>query len=367
MKMQSLSRLLAVSAFSLLAMTGATLAADAPPDIGALNSKALKVLSTGDTAKGTAMLESALKTAESSLGPKAEATDTVALNLARVYIVTGRQKDAVPLLERVAGDYAGRYGKSDPRLGDVYYELGRADFAMRDFKGANDAYLSAADAFKAEKTPDERYIRALYQAGFANVATNRGKAASAYKKALKESEKLFGADAPITAEAHYAMGEYDLISGDFKSASDELEGALAVFSAKLKPEDGNVLATHAALVPAYEGQGKSDEATPHLLILAKLDPDPAGQERPLYSVPPIYARGRTVEKVTLHLTVTPEGKVSDVSVKDGDANSDFAKAATEAVEKWRYKPHMEGGNPVASQLDVALDTSMAAPPARRIR
>lgn len=73
---------------------------------------------------------------------------------------------------------------------------------------------------------------------------------------------------------------------------------------------------------------------------------------PLVRIAPQYpprAQARGVEGwVHLRFTVTPEGTTEAVEVVDSDPKGYFESAAIRAVERYKFKPRVEGGVPVAS-------------------
>lgn len=92
--------------------------------------------------------------------------------------------------------------------------------------------------------------------------------------------------------------------------------------------------------------------------------DPSGDFRsdsdvqPIVRVNPTYpprASERGIEGwVHLEFTVTSTGAVTDARVMDADPPSIFNRAAIRAVERWKYKPMMVNGKPVAWKQEVVL-------------
>jgi protein TonB len=72
---------------------------------------------------------------------------------------------------------------------------------------------------------------------------------------------------------------------------------------------------------------------------------------PLVRVDPLYparAQARGVEgSVHLRFTITPQGTTTDIEVLEADPPGYFERAATNAVRKYRYKPKIVNGVPVA--------------------
>jgi TonB family protein len=53
--------------------------------------------------------------------------------------------------------------------------------------------------------------------------------------------------------------------------------------------------------------------------------------------------------VKLEVWVAPDGAVTDAKVLSSDMPPEFEIQALEAVKKWKFKPKMENGKPVASK------------------
>jgi protein TonB len=74
-------------------------------------------------------------------------------------------------------------------------------------------------------------------------------------------------------------------------------------------------------------------------------------------VQPVYPRSalsmRVEGTVELLATISKNGDISHVKVLSGD--SQLAKAATEAVKQWKYKPYLLNGEPVEIQTQVTIN------------
>lgn len=80
--------------------------------------------------------------------------------------------------------------------------------------------------------------------------------------------------------------------------------------------------------------------------------------QPIVRIPPQYpnsaAERGTEGWVLVEFTVTETGSVVDPVVVDADPPNTFNRAAKRAVVKWKYKPMMVGGKPVAWKTQVVL-------------
>ena len=57
--------------------------------------------------------------------------------------------------------------------------------------------------------------------------------------------------------------------------------------------------------------------------------------------------------VSMHATVAKDGSVRNVKVMSGPAT--LARAATEAVRQWKYRPYLLNGEPIEVQTDIKIN------------
>jgi protein TonB len=66
---------------------------------------------------------------------------------------------------------------------------------------------------------------------------------------------------------------------------------------------------------------------------------------------PMQARSERISgKVVLSATIGADGSVGDIAVVSGSPI--LAEAARQAVQKWKYKPAMLNGSPIAIQKQI---------------
>jgi protein TonB len=84
---------------------------------------------------------------------------------------------------------------------------------------------------------------------------------------------------------------------------------------------------------------------------------------PISQLPPEYpmsARDRGIEGwVDLAFVVTEEGFVVDAEVLDASPAGIFERSARTAVLRWRFRPHMRGGRPVAARARYRINFGLA--------
>jgi TonB family protein len=71
------------------------------------------------------------------------------------------------------------------------------------------------------------------------------------------------------------------------------------------------------------------------------------------TVPPLAKLARIGGKVELRIAISPSGDVSTVKAISGHPL--LVQSAIEAAKKWKYRPLVEDGKPVAVETDVELD------------
>ena len=57
--------------------------------------------------------------------------------------------------------------------------------------------------------------------------------------------------------------------------------------------------------------------------------------------------------VELMATISKDGNITHIKVLNGDAQ--LAKAASDAVKQWKYKPYLLNGEPVEIQTQVTVN------------
>jgi periplasmic protein TonB len=111
-----------------------------------------------------------------------------------------------------------------------------------------------------------------------------------------------------------------------------------------------------ALTLAFQGQesGQGRAGGSHILqgdfstappqVLQKFDPE--------YTQEALDAKLQGT--VTLSVVITPEGKASQINVA-GSLGMGLDQKAVECVEKWRFRPGMRNGEPVAVRANIEIN------------
>ena len=127
-------------------------------------------------------------------------------------------------------------------------------------------------------------------------------------------------------------------------------------------------ATPDAAAPSLIGMASSTDVPPTGLVpstsptfkpvLQRVSVSQGVSQGLLYKkVPPVYPSGalrmRIEGKVELMATISKEGNIAQIKVLSGDGQ--LAKAASDAVKQWKYKPYLLNGEPVEIQTEVTVN------------
>ena len=82
----------------------------------------------------------------------------------------------------------------------------------------------------------------------------------------------------------------------------------------------------------------------------------------LATPPPVYpvdvAKQGVTGRVVMVVDVAADGSVSAVKIERSAGNAQLDKAALDAVAQWKFKPMVENGKPMPSQVRVPIDFEM---------
>ncbi|MDX1570769.1 MAG: energy transducer TonB [Xanthomonadales bacterium] len=102
---------------------------------------------------------------------------------------------------------------------------------------------------------------------------------------------------------------------------------------------------------------------PFLGAFAAGDQNAEGDIIPLVRIQPMYPRRAAIAKiegyVTIEFTITETGSVTDPTVIDAKPPRVFDREAIRAILKWKFKPRIIDGQPVARRATQTLDFKLA--------
>jgi periplasmic protein TonB len=119
--------------------------------------------------------------------------------------------------------------------------------------------------------------------------------------------------------------------------------SIANLGASAKPDALNTIAHSATAIPAAPSAQRISQGVSDGLLIKRV--------QPIY--PQQAAQMHTQGKVALQATIAKDGSVRNVKVVSGPAI--LARAATDAVRQWKYKPYMLNGEPIEVQTDININ------------
>jgi len=220
-------------------------------------------------------------------------------------------------------------------------------FRSGDYKASIEAYERVVSA---KSIPSELRTITLYTLAQLNYVVEDYASSVEY---MRRWESLATDPGPIpkvfVAQTYYQMQ-------DFEQASEELDRALAIAEAKGITINPNWKALQSHLVEIRNGTTESPP--PH----TGLD----GEYFPIVKVAPVYPAAAKQHKIEGHVVVEfsvgTDGRPTNLTVVEAVPPEIFDQAALNAVRKFKYKPRVEKGAPVAvpgvrNLIRFALDQS----------
>lgn len=285
-------------------------------------------------------------------GKKGLNTANLALNYAYLLNQRGQHEQARVVLKGKLKVLQKHYGKEAAELLPMYMELGMAHFELPSpRKGVN--YLRQV-ASLVEDDENELY-RARINFNIATQLISRQGMASArdfmetahtiYTRNLQKEDVRLG----LTS---FHLGRFLITDEQYDRAKQELGVAIHVFSSLESTNRQTELAARLLMIVALENMGERDLATEHCLVIGRVRQDEDSDYVPVYKPQPIYPRAalqrRQSGEVVVEFMVDAAGIVVDPAIVSSSSEV-FDQAALEAVNKFRYAPRFENGQPVATE------------------
>lgn len=268
-----------------------------------------------------------------------------------------RYGEAVPLLQEAVTRFEKQYGKKDQRLIFALWVLAEANGRNGEHEIAVKQLIRVSRMVKKAHGAESRV--------FADVQQLLGQesyfSASQYKKARRPLadaydiySTLYGDSVYQTGLAALWLGKAELLekNGNEQAERHFLE-ALNIFEGTTPPGHPLRLAVHDLLVHIYEDTERGDQATGHLLAIARMGPrTEIDGDLPLYKKSPAYpqaaARLEREGWVLVEFTVSTSGTVVNPTVVESAGGADFERAALDAVAAYRYAPAILDGQVIAT-------------------
>lgn len=335
---------------------GAAWAGDGAADLKAVHAKFEQQLAAGAIEGAIPFAETALELGGKVHGPESREAGILALSLGDLYVAVRDYAKARGVLARTMAIREEIYGENAPQLIRPLSQLGHVHVGQHDLDAAKDAFRRALAIAKKSAGPatlvTADILLALGQTEYVSAEPKRA------RHHLLRGIRIYK-DRSATTDPNYGSALLSLAKLMRSSGTRlgyQLQG-LSVLEAALPPGDGDILLAHAAIVSTYEEMGKRDDATKHVLYLARHQGKIEDIPMPFYRVAPFYpsraAKAGRGGYVDLHFTITANGMVKDATAVGGQNLSTFRRAAIDSIEKWRYMPKIVDGEPV-EQKDVEV-------------
>ena len=109
--------------------------------------------------------------------------------------------------------------------------------------------------------------------------------------------------------------------------------------------------------------GLAAGAGPYLGSWSAGDPTAEGDVIPIVRIEPQFPREALIEGISgfveIEFTIEPDGSVSDPKIIDSQPRRMFDRNAIRAIYKWKFKPRIVDGKPVARRATQRLEFNVA--------
>lgn len=249
---------------------------------------------------------------------------------------------------------AGTDGLNGNEVGQAYNMLGYVAFLQEDYEQAIQHYQAVIE--QRESIPAGLNLTTLYTLAQLNFVVERYQTALDYMAQWMDEAQEPGPIPHIfMAQTLYQMDEYE-------DALARLQHGLAVAEQKNVEVKSNWLKLRDFLQAQIAGESLTPGSSVNDEFMQR--PNNAdGDYMPIVKVAAVYpqqAKKQGVEGyVLLEFTVQKSGRVVDPVVVSSEPPGVFDHAALSAVRKFKYKPRVEGGEPVeVAQVRNRIDFSL---------
>ncbi|MFZ5609109.1 MAG: energy transducer TonB [Pseudomonadota bacterium] len=264
---------------------------------------------------------------------------------------TGHKQARQVLLEGIKS-IEGKAGDDSEVLIALWQEAGRLSL-RQDAINTGDGYFKIAYG-KAEKLfgeNDPRAILAMIKWTNALRFWHGGEWAQMKLNTARRRALSLGEDNLVLLHIDLLLAKLKLERGLEKSAIKAYQDLIERLEQRPDRDLDLLQTSYGQLAHAYGEVG--DEAALDAVVtrLATLFPQEDGDILPLIRAQPRYpfvARASGGEAcVVVEFTIDEKGRVVDPKILENNGAAAFADAALEALKKWRYKPFVADGKPVA--------------------
>ena len=328
----------------------------------------------GDAEQTLKLAKQALTLGKVKFADDKESLTNLKFNLAAAYIDAREAQKAAGLYKEIRKDYKAQHGEvSEPYLFvtldllDSYSKAGwpSIKYELKAKRASSLLNEVMSITKKLEKKEPERAVSNYY--AVAKVLFNNPGMRGNYRSVVKFTEKArdkiveqFGENDLKAIETRYLAGRLNMTKGRYNHAVENLETIITTIETELDTSHPYELASHAALIEAYEKLGQSDKSTTHCQAIGRMTPwqddvDPTPLYRVNPSYPISYARNGRDGYTKMTFDISESGFVTNIKVTESSGEL-FSKESIAALEKWRYAPKFENGEAITAEgLEVQLD------------
>ena len=268
-----------------------------------------------------------------------------------------RYAEAVPVLQEAVTSFEKQYGKKDERLIFALWALAEANGGIGEHDIAVKQLIRLSGMVKKAHGAGSRVFADVQQLLGQESYFSPGQ----YKRARRPLaaaydiySTLYGDSVYQTGLAALWLGKADLLEKNrVKQAERHFLEALNIFKATTPPGHPLRLAAHDLLIHIYEDTKRGDQATEHLVAIARMGPrTEIDGDLPLYKKSPAYPQAAArLEKegwVLVEFTVTASGTVVNPTIVQSEGGENFERAALDAIKAYRYAPAVLEGQLIAT-------------------
>ncbi len=316
--------------------------------------------------------EQALKYGQDLYGEKHISTANLALNYVNIFLSNhqrltkkdDRLKKAVSLYQQVIDSFELEYGEQALELIDPLMGLGLISVNNLNEPVSALRHYNKALAIAKNNSEGNTLIYADLSLEIGKFLIHKNVTFRKSKRYLKKAytlyrEKLTQDDIRV-ADSAFWLGKYYLMSKRYKKSEKLFLEVYNEFDKADMMAHPKALTTSAFLVEAYEKMGKREEATRFCKVIGEAKPwNINQQQKPIYILEPKWPQSalrRGKEGfVRVSFVVDEHGFVKDPEILDSGGYAKFKVAALDAIEKWRFAPKFENGQPVDAKTTYTLD------------
>ena len=268
-----------------------------------------------------------------------------------------RYSEAIPALQEAVTSFEKQYGKKDERLIFALWSLAEANGKAGNHDIAVKQLTRLSGMVKKANGSDSRVyadVQQLLGKQSYLSATHYNKARRPLADAYEIYKAVYGDSVYQKGLAALWLGKAELLEKRSRGQAEQhfLE-ALKIFETSTPPGHQLRVAAHDLLVRFYENTERSDQATEHLIAIARMQPSmEIDGELPIYKKSPAYPRAAARKEkegwALVEFTVTARGTVVNPTIVESEGGEDFESAALDAVKAYRYAPAVLEGQVIAT-------------------